>query len=262
MLHQLQRSAGNQAVGALVAPDEAVAKVSRALAVRSTAARTADHRLARQLASILRADDDVDAADEAVPEGGGSTPAAGAGPAPTFDHSGGKTETINADTAMDFANNITAKLGAPHVTPEFTPDIQVDFKTDGAGKEVPGSRKISSIGLTVKTSITKVRYGMGRANDKHKAAIDQMVEMIKAHEEAHRNIIETEATAALKAAQKYVGTGKDKQAEKALTTDLECSTNKKHEALDGSEGKLTASEQADGSVTVTKSGVGATYPCP
>jgi len=204
---------------------------------------------------------DVEAeADTVVSLNAGAASAAGA-PTPVFDHSGGNTVTINADSAPDFAQNITATIGTPHVTPEFIPDIQVDFKTDATGQEVPGSRKIVSIGLTVKAAITKVRYGMGRPNAEHKKAIDEMVAAIKAHEGAHRAIIETEATLALAAAQKFIGTGKVKEAEKALTTTLECSTNKKHEALDASEGLLTAAEQEDGAVKVTKSSSGAKYPC-
>ena len=41
---------------------------------------------------------------------------------------------------------------------------------------VPGSAKITAVGLDVKTSITKVRFGMGRNVDADKKAmIDQMV---------------------------------------------------------------------------------------
>jgi hypothetical protein len=222
-----------------------------------------NHYLQRVINEVMRADDvPTEETGVELGEGGTAGPGAAAAPKPSFDHSGGQTETINADTAPEFSQKITAKIGTPHVTPEFTPDIQVDFKTNAAGEEIPGTRKITSIGLTVKTSITKVRLGLSRANDKHREAINKMVEMIKAHEEAHRAIIEAEATAALAKAQKFVGTGKTAEATKALTKDLECTTNKKHEALDASEGLLTAAEQQDGSVTVTKSGSGSKYPCP
>jgi hypothetical protein len=184
------------------------------------------------------------------------------GPKPIFDRSGGKIITINANTAQEFARNITATIGSPHVKPEFEPDIQIDFKTGAGGKTVPGTEKITSIGLKVKTAITKVRFGTGRPNSQHKKAIDDMVAAIKEHEETHRYIIDTQATFALWAAQKFVGTGRTKAAEKALTTDLECAANKKHEALDAVEGLLTAVEQPDGSVRVTKSSSGAKYPCP
>lgn len=184
------------------------------------------------------------------------------GPTPVFDYSGSKTVTIRADTAPEFARNITATIGSPHVQPVFEPDIRFGFKTDAAGREVPGSRRITSIGLKVKTAITKVRHGPGRPNRKHKKAIREMVAAIKDHEETHRAIIETEATFALWAAQKFVGTGRTTKAERALTDDLECATNKKHEALDAVEGLLTAAEQPDGSVKVTRSSSGARYPCP
>jgi predicted secreted Zn-dependent protease len=140
------------------------------------------------------------------------------------------------------------------------PDVQYDFKTDAEGKEIPGTQKITSVGLTVTTKIVKVRFGMGRPNEKHKAAIDQMVAAIQAHEEQHRAIVVAEATAAVAKAQKLVGTRKVKEAYKILDA-VDCAAAKKHEALDAKEGLLTASEAADGSVTITKSASGATYPC-
>lgn len=217
-------------------------------------------RVVAHMQTVMRDDAPSDEGAVELKDGGSSGGASG--PAPSFDHSGGKTVTINADSAIEFANNITATIGSPHTQPEFTPDIQFDFKTNTSGEKVPGSEKITSIGLAVKTSIVKVRYGSGRPNAEHKKAIDQMVSDIKAHEEAHRAIVETAATAALAAAQKYVGTNKVKEAQKDLTTGLECTTNKNHEALDAKEGLLTANEQTDGTVTVTKSASGATYPCP
>jgi hypothetical protein len=283
LLYQLQRTAGNQAVNTLVGPSHATIQRCACGSGCRCAEPTPDEKLAGQVDQLhtilarsrpdrhavraaagggigggvaaLQRDDEESAPDDGAvalddaPAGGGSS-------TPTFDHSGGSTVTINADTAIDFANNITATIGSPHVSPSFEPDIQFEV-TGGAAK------KITSIGLTVRTAITKVRYGMGRANDKHKAAIKQMVEEIKAHEEKHRAIIETEAATALAAAQKkFLKTGNTAGAQKALSTDLECATNKKHEALDASEGKLTAAEQSNGDVTVTKSGSGARYPCP
>jgi hypothetical protein len=64
------------------------------------------------------------------------------GPKPVFDHSGGETVTIDADTAQDFARNITATIGSPHTQPGFEPDIQFDSKTDAAGREVPGRERL------------------------------------------------------------------------------------------------------------------------
>ena len=189
-------------------------------------------------------------------------PSAPAAPTPSFDHSGGSTVTIDADSAVEFSQKIVATIGAPHVAPEFTPDIAFD-DIGGPGGKV--TRKITSIGLTVKTSIHKVRFGMGRVDADNRAMIGQMVQEIQAHEQRHRKIIEDAATAALADVQKLVGTSKVTDAQTALTTTLECTANKKHEALDGTEGLLTVSEvrQPNGKITLTlsKSGSGAKYPC-
>lgn len=233
--------------------------------LRSLQARVGNAIVSRAIAARDAVEDSAMA--EAEPLGGGA-PAPGAAvsaPTPSFDHSGGSTVAIMADGAVEFSQKITASIGSPHTQPTFEPDIQVDFKTDGSGKEVPGSRKIVSIGLNVKTAITKVRFGGGKVDAENKATIDQMVKEIQAHEGRHRAIVETAATTALAAAQKLVGTSKDKAAEKALTKDLECTTNKQHEALDASEGLLTVSEvrQPDGSIKLqlSKSASGAKYPC-
>jgi hypothetical protein len=241
----LHRTAGNRVV-------------SRALATIAREVAAPGEEAAAEPVAAPSETVDV-AADEAVPlDGGNKAPAAAAGPTPTFDHSGGSTVTINADTAVDFSNNITATIGAPHVAPEFTPAIEFSVGPTGA-------KKITSIGLTVKTSIVKVRWGMGRVDAENKAMIDQMVAEIKAHEERHRKIIETAATDALAKAQKFVGTGQVDAANTALTKTVECTANKGHEALDGTEGKLTVSEvrQPDGTIklSLTKSGSGAKYPC-
>jgi len=159
---------------------------------------------------------------------------------------------INADSAADFANNITAQIGNPHTTGAFTPDIQFTTK----GKDVPD--KITSIGLTVATAITKVRFGMGRPDAKNRAATDEMVTAIADHEGKHRQIFEATAAAALTAAQRFVGTGNTTAANKALTTDLKCAANKQHEALDAQEGLLSV----DAGLKVTKKASGAKYPCP
>lgn len=235
----LQRSLGNRFV-------------SRAIA-----------QMARE--AIAGEEEAVGLTDDAIPLDD-SAPVPLAAPTPTFDHSGGSTETINADSAVEFSQKIVAKLGAPHVKPQFDPAIDVDFKTDANDKEVAGTRKIKSIGLTVTTSIVKVRFGMGRVDDENREMIRQMVAEITAHEERHRKIIEDAATAALAAAQKFVGTKQFDAAKTALTTTLECTTNTKHEALDATEGKLTVSEvrQPDGTIklSLSKSGSGAKYPCP
>ena len=54
--------------------------------------------------------------------------------------------TIDADSAVDFAQKIVATIGAPHVKPEFTPEIAWD-DIGGPGGKV--TRKITTIGLTV-----------------------------------------------------------------------------------------------------------------
>jgi hypothetical protein len=153
-------------------------------------------------------------------------------PRPVFDHSGDTTVTIKADTAKEFADQVNATIGTPHVEASLEPDIQVSFKTGANGNEVPRSRKITSIGLKVSTAIITARLGLSRANAKHRQAINQMVAIIREHEQKHRAIIENEAIRALGFAQRFVGTGNTNEAEKALTKDLECAMNRKHEALD------------------------------
>jgi hypothetical protein len=250
-----------------VAPTALAGVPAVALALQRSVGNRFVSRAIAQMAreAIAGEEEAVGLSDEAIPLDD-SAPAAPAAPTPTFDHSGGSTETINADSAVEFSQKIVDKIGAPHVKPHFDPAIDVDYKTDASGAEVPGTRVIKAIGLTVTTSIVKVRFGMGRVDDENRKMIQQMVAEITAHEGRHRKIIEDAATAALKDAQKFVGTKKTAEAKTALTKTLECTTNTAHEALDATEGKLTVSEvrQPDGTIklSLSKSGSGAKYPCP
>jgi hypothetical protein len=273
-LQQLQRTAGNQAVGALLrrAEEEEDRELRTAVdGVRGTLARAhldrhanrsaAEAALGSGVAVIQRDEDDEAGGTVALdaPAGGGGGGGGGGG-SPVFNHSG-STVTINADSAPDFSNRITATIGTPHTEIVIEPDVQYDYKTGPDGNEIKSTRKIASVGLTITTKIVKVRFGMGRPNDKHKKAIDEMVALIEAHENQHRAIIVAEATAALTKAQKLVGTNKVDQAYKILDHDLDCAAAKKHEALDAKEGLLTAVEQSNGDVSITKSASGAKYPC-
>jgi hypothetical protein len=282
LFFQLQRTAGNHAASTLVDPqpsritgmpadmtlppaemplgEELAGRVEElrlilARSVRDRAAvRTATERaLSRAEAALEPGEEqiaDVDAQSAEQLQQGPSAGSGGSGP--TFDHSGGQTVTIHADSAAEFVANAAATIGSPHTGIVLTPDVVTDERG-----------KVISIDLTVKTSIVKVRFGIGRVNDKNRQAINQIVTMIMDHESAHRAIIESEAKGALeKARKKFVGKRKGKQAEKALTDDLECAANKKHEALDAKEGLIIVTEQQDGSITLTRAASGAKYPCP
>jgi hypothetical protein len=270
----LQQGVGNRAVGALLRQstardheeDEELVRLSAgvqrlaagSLPDRGVVRQATEAAIGRQIAAIQREEGEETGgavALQSAPGGGG----AGAGGA-TFNHTS-STVTINADSAPDFSSRITATIGTPHTEIELLPDVQYDFKTGPDGKEVPGSQKITSVGVTVNTKIVKVRFGTGRPNDKHKKAIDEMVAAIEAHEAEHRAIVVAAANAAVKKAQKLVGTSKVKAAFKILDADLDCAAAKGHEALDAKEGLLTAVEQANGDVSITKSASGAKYPC-
>jgi predicted secreted Zn-dependent protease len=240
VLLQLQRGAGNRAVTRL-----------HGLPATSILRQAADAALARR---VLQREEDAPS-----PLDTGTGAAGGGAGGPTFKHSS-TTVKIDADSAIDFSNKITAQIGSPHTEIELEPDVQYDYKTGPDDKEIPSTRKIVSVGLTVTTKIVKVRFGMGRPNEKHKKAIDEMVASIQTHEEAHRAIVVAEATAALQKAQKLVGTKKVDEAYKILNG-VDCAAAKGHEALDAKEGLLTASEDANGDVSISKSASGATYPC-
>jgi hypothetical protein len=290
-LMRLQQGAGNRAVGALLqrcgcdggcgcgtqaydrhqlAEDERISRAVLQLKAnldgdlpdRAAVRRAADASIARQAGLIQREEDEelpgagIGLQQPPAAQAGGASAGGGA----SFNHSS-TTVTIDADSAPAFSANITATIGTPHTKITLTPDVQFGFDTGPGGKEIPGTRKITSVGVTVDTEIVKVRFGMGRVNDKHKKAIKEMVALIEAHEAQHRAIIVAEANAAVAKAQKLVGTSKVKEAFKILDEDLDCAAAKAHETLDAKEGLLTAVEQANGDVAITKSASGAKYPC-
>ena len=128
------------------------------------------------------------------------------------------------------------------------------------GKEIKGTRTVVSVGMTVTTQINTVRFGMGRPDAANRAKIDEMVAMMRAHEEAHRSYIEAAATAALAKAQAYVGKRNSGKAAYDVMMKAECVANTKHEALDAKEGLFSVTDNA-GEITITKSASGAKYPC-
>ena len=261
LLLRLQEAAGNRAVGAILGRCGCGGGCGCATRYPADDEERENRMLARAVADVrerlgvraLQRDDDAESSGPVALDDPPAAAGGGGGATPTFKHSS-STVTVNADNAIDFSNNITAQIGTPHTEIECEPDVQWNV--------VGGVNKISSVGLTVTTTIVKVRFGMGRPNDKHKKAIDEMVAAIKAHEEAHRAIIVAAANDGLAKAQKLIGTSKIKEAWKALDTGVTCVAAKKHEELDAKEGLLTASEDGNGNVTIAKSASGAKYKCP
>lgn len=191
--------------------------------------------------------------------GQGSTGGAASGATPEFDHKMDPV-TVDGSSAVEFADNVRTRVGGAHCAITLDPIVNETWKERANGKEIPGTRVIESVGLKVSTKITTVRFGMGRPDANNRAKIDEMVAMMKAHEEAHRSYIETAATAALAQAQALVGKrNKGAEALKILNN-AECVANKQHEALDAKEGVFSVSDNA-GVITITKSSSGAKYPC-
>ncbi len=189
---------------------------------------------------------------------GAGAPGSGGGK-PTFDHRS-KVTTINASSAVEFADNIRASVGGAHCAIVLEPDVQEDWKTRPDGSEVPGTRTVVSVGLAVTTEINTVRFGMGRPDEANRAKINEMVAMMRAHEEAHRSYIVAAATAALAKAQAYVGKKNSGAAALKVLNNAECVANKQHEALDAKEGLFSVTDDA-GVITISKTSSGAKYPC-
>lgn len=190
-------------------------------------------------------------------QGGGQQQ--GGGSAPEFTHNVTKV-TVNADSAVDFAERIRASLGGAHCAIEIEPDVQEEWRTNPDGSEVAGSRVVVSVGMKVTTTIHTVRFGMGRPDATNRAKIDEIVAMMRTHEEAHRSYIVAAATAALAKAQSYVGKRNKGAAALKVLKGAECVAAKQHEALDAKEGVFTVTDTA-GVISVAKSSSGAKYPC-
>jgi hypothetical protein len=105
-------------------------------AVARSLQRTVGNRLVSRMIAQLARDEAPPEAAEPVPLD--DAPAPSGGPTPTFDHSGGQTATINADSAVDFSQKITATIGSPHVKPTYEPDIEFEWLTLPSGEEKPG----------------------------------------------------------------------------------------------------------------------------
>ncbi|MGL4424500.1 MAG: DUF922 domain-containing protein [Gemmataceae bacterium] len=136
--------------------------------------------------------------------------------------------TINADSLEDFIQKANSAMNegdaVGHLEPEFSEEYEVDEKTG----------RLKNVKVTLKSKIVRPVFGTGRVRtDAERDLINKAVEIIKNHEEKHRDIAKKYAKAYLKALQR--GTEKNKE---AIFKKIETQMDAEQAAFDAREGQL------------------------
>ena len=183
----------------------------------------------------LQADGGADAG--RTDAGGDAGADAGADEVPTMRPTSPVPTDIRTDTAVDFVDQANAARGGGGEVGHMKPSISYNPDADASGK-------ITRVNMVVETSIVRPRFAGGRPNDVNRAAIKTAEDLIKAHEERHRDIARDYATRAVKAMR-----GKTGPAVKKAFDDAMKQMDAAQAALDTKEGKITVRE-SNGGATV------------
>jgi hypothetical protein len=119
--------------------------------------------------------------------GDGST-----GEVPTFRTTSPVPVDVRADTADAFVSNSNAAMGNVGEVGHMKPTINWNIETTNG--------RVTKVNMVVETQIVRPRFAGGRPSDEERAVIKQAEELIKAHEERHRDIARNFTTRAVRAA--------------------------------------------------------------
>lgn len=184
--------------------------------------------------AVAEAADAADAGDAGAGDGGASD--AGGAPDPTFVDID-RTFGVLADNPVEFINAGNQFLGqgiAGHMTTE---PLSVD------NAEIDAAGRVARSNLTVKTTTRRPHWSGGRPIGDEKAVIEQAEELVRAHEERHREIMKNgmrNAAAEMR--------GKAKSKADAILVKWIAKVDKEQDALDAREGQITVT-QSGGRIT-------------
>ena len=170
----------------------------------------------------------------AVPLDGGDAGAGASNETPTMNPTSPVPNDIHADTAVEFVNAANNARGGGGEVGHMAPNITIDPTFDANGK-------VDRVNMTVGTSIVRPRWSGGRPNDVQKAAIKKAEQLIKEHEERHRDIARDYATRAVRAMH-----GKTAAAAQKLYDDTMKQMDAAQKALDQKEGGISVKESGGG----------------
>lgn len=186
--------------------------------------------------AVADAVDAGDGADAGASDGGGD---GGSAPDPTFVDID-RPFSVLADNPIEFVNKGNEFLGegiAGHMTTE---PLSIDnAETDAAGR-------VARSNLNVKTTTRRPHWTGGRPIGDEKAVIEQAEELIRAHEERHREIMKNgmrNAAAEMR--------GKPKSKADAILVKWIAQVDKEQDALDAREGQIQVIQSA-GRITGTR----------
>jgi len=157
----------------------------------------------------------------------GGTPDAGViDELPKFTSTTGIPLDVRADTVDEFGRNCNAALGDKNEVGHMQPTINYNLEIDDIGR-------VTKVNMVVDTQIVRPRWAGGRANDTERALIKRAEELIKAHEERHRDIAKTFTARACKEMR-----GKAEKKAEEIFKKVMKEMDKAQDAFDALEGKI------------------------
>ena len=207
------------AVSAVV--ETAQTTVSAVVATAETNSSTIVETAENAGSDLAQAAADAGQADSGATDAGGASPC---NESPTFTVSSPVPVDVLADSVVEFNNRMNAALGGnPHMQPKF-----------GWNFEVDPNWRVTKANLTVDTQIVRPRWSGGRPSDKERALINKAVELIKAHEERHRDIAKAAMSVAVCATH-----GKTEAAATKALNDAFKKMDQAQNDLDAAEGRMS-----------------------
>lgn len=224
-LTQLQEAAGNAAVGALIHRD--TPHVQRCACGEATVDASEQPSVVQRLGFV---DDLASVVGGLFGEQGEELDAkapAACSESPNWQPVQSIPVDIRADTAVEFVSKVKGALGGnPHMQPNVSWAPDVDDKG-----------RVTAVHFSITTKIVRPRFAGGRPSEEERQLITKVEDLIKAHEERHRDIAKDFAQRAVCAALGKSSAGTPAPYEVAINKTM-CAMNKAQEDLDHKEGTL------------------------
>jgi Bacterial protein of unknown function (DUF922) len=133
---------------------------------------------------------------------------------------------IQADSVVDFVNNINTAMGGKGEAGHMQADIKTNPEVDSKGR-------VTKVNMVVNTEIVRPRWSGGRPTDSDRVLIKKAEQLIKTHEERHRDIAKDYMARAVKAMR-----GKSAGKAEATLKDFIKQMDKAQQDFDAKEGLL------------------------
>ena len=156
----------------------------------------------------------------------GAVDAGDADEVPVFNSTTPVPVDVRADSVEAFVNNANTAMGSVGTAGHMASDFKFNLEVDSKGR-------VTKVNMVVNTKIVRPRFAGGRPSDSDRALIKKAEDLIKTHEERHRDIARDHGTRAVKAMR-----GKSQAKAIEIFNDFMKQLDKAQDDFDAKEGML------------------------